>query len=96
MPEAGPSRSRTRHGVEYEEEVDQLEEDEYQLARTYFDLREFDRVTWVLRDAKGSRSRFLRVYSAYLVSVICCSSERTTADVYSLQIGKHKNPSHIF
>jgi anaphase-promoting complex subunit 8 len=68
QPEAGPSRSRTRHGIEYEEETDPVEEDEFQLARTYFDLREFDRVAWVLKDAMGSRSRFLRVYSAYLVS----------------------------
>lgn len=71
MPEAGPSRrSRTRHGVDIEEEEDQVEEDEFQLARTYFDLREFDRVVWVLKEAKGSRARFLRVYSAYLVSPI--------------------------
>ncbi|KAK8865749.1 hypothetical protein IAR55_000896 [Kwoniella newhampshirensis] len=64
--EAGPSRGRTIHGIELEEEADVLEEDEFQLARGYFDLKEYDRVAWVLKDAKGSRSRFLKYYSMYL------------------------------
>ncbi|WVQ85576.1 hypothetical protein IAT38_007742 [Cryptococcus sp. DSM 104549] len=63
---AGPSKGRTMHGIELEEEEDILEEDEFQLARGYFDLKEYDRVVWVLRDAKGSRARFLRYYSMYL------------------------------
>ncbi|WWD09188.1 hypothetical protein V865_007310 [Kwoniella europaea PYCC6329] len=64
--EAGPSRGRTLHGIELEEEEDILEEDEFQLARGYFDLKEYDRVAWVLKDAKGSRSKFLKYYSMYL------------------------------
>ncbi|KAK4688460.1 anaphase-promoting complex subunit 8, partial [Tremellales sp. Uapishka_1] len=64
--EPGPSRSRTLHGVELEEEEDVLDEDEFQLARGYFDLKELDRVVWTLRDARGKRARFLRIYSAYL------------------------------
>ncbi|WVR05711.1 hypothetical protein IAU60_002735 [Kwoniella sp. DSM 27419] len=64
--EAGPSRGRSMHGIELEEEEDILEEDEFQLARGYFDLKEYDRVVWALRDAKGSRARFLRYYSTYL------------------------------
>ena len=50
-----------------EEEDDILEEDEFQLARSYFDMKEFDRVVYTLREARGSRARFLRSYSAYLV-----------------------------
>ena len=68
---AGPSKARTSHGIELEEEEDILEEDEFQLARTYFDMKEFDRVVFTLRDARGSRARFLRVYAAYLVSELC-------------------------
>ncbi|WVW82077.1 hypothetical protein I302_104082 [Kwoniella bestiolae CBS 10118] len=64
--EAGPSRGRTIHGIEIEEEDDILEEDEFQLARGYFDLKEYDRVVYVLRDARGSRSKFLKYYSMYL------------------------------
>lgn len=102
MPEAGPSRSRTRHGVEYEEELDQLEEDEFQLARTYFDLREFDRVVWMLRDARGSRARFLRVYSAYLVCPVqvhqstykICIMDNGSQP--SQQIAKRRNPYRTF
>lgn len=64
--EAGPSRARTRHGIEIEEEDDVLEEDEFQLAKSYFDIHELDRVVHTLRAARGSRSRFLRNYAAYL------------------------------
>ncbi|WWC58343.1 uncharacterized protein I303_100883 [Kwoniella dejecticola CBS 10117] len=64
--EAGPSRGRTMHGIELEEEDDILEEDEFQLARGYFDLKEYDRVVWILKDSKGSRSKFLKYYSMYL------------------------------
>ena len=60
----------TSHGVEMEEEEDLLEEDEFQLARSYFDMKEFDRVAHTLKNAhaRGSRARFLRAYSLYLVS----------------------------
>lgn len=58
------------HGIEIEEEENVIEEDEFQLARGYFDLKEYDRVAWVLRDAQGSRAKFLRYYSMYLVSSI--------------------------
>jgi anaphase-promoting complex subunit 8 len=51
-----------------EEEEDMIDEDEFQLAKGYFDVKEFDRVVHVLRDAPGKRARFLRIYSAYLVS----------------------------
>lgn len=49
-------------------EEDILEEDEFQLARGYFDMKEFDRVVFVLKHARGKRAVFLRLYSAYLVS----------------------------
>ncbi|WWC86040.1 uncharacterized protein L201_000911 [Kwoniella dendrophila CBS 6074] len=65
--EAGPSsKGRTIHGIELEEEDDILEEDEFQLARGYFDLKEYDRVVYILKDSKGSRSKFLKYYSMYL------------------------------
>nr|ODO02581.1 anaphase-promoting complex subunit 8 [Cryptococcus depauperatus CBS 7855] len=64
----GPSRGRTRHGLDIEEEEDVLEEDEFQLARGYFDLKEYDRVAWILRDALGGRARFLKYYSMYLAT----------------------------
>ncbi|KAL1919350.1 uncharacterized protein VTP21DRAFT_2043 [Calcarisporiella thermophila] len=43
------------------------EYDKFLLAKTYFDLKEFDRAAFVLRGCKGARSRFLRLYSKYLV-----------------------------
>ena len=54
--------------MEIEGEDDVLEEDEFQIAKSYYDMKEFDRVVWTLRDAQGKRARFLRTYSAYLVS----------------------------
>lgn len=65
--EAGPSRARTRHGVDIEEEDDVLEEDEFQLAKSYFDIHELDRVVHTLKNARGARSRFLKFYASYLV-----------------------------
>ena len=49
-------------------EDDILDEDQFQLARNYFDMKEFDRVVFTLRQARGKRAVFLRTYSAYLVS----------------------------
>jgi len=40
----------------------------FQLAKSYFDIKELDRVVFVLKNAKGARSRFLRSYAAFLVS----------------------------
>jgi anaphase-promoting complex subunit 8 len=65
---AGPSRLRG-YGFEVEAEDDILDEDEFQLARSYFDTKEFDRVVYTLKHARGKRAVFLRTYSAYLVSL---------------------------
>lgn len=67
--EAGPSRARTKFGIEIEEEEDVLDEDTFQLAKTYFDIHEHDRVVAVLEGCRGPRARFLKIYSAFLVSV---------------------------
>ncbi|ORX92888.1 anaphase-promoting complex subunit Apc8 [Basidiobolus meristosporus CBS 931.73] len=40
--------------------------DRYQLAKSYFDLREFDRCSYTLRDASDNKSRFLKLYAKYL------------------------------
>jgi anaphase-promoting complex subunit 8 len=68
MSVAGPSRLSGGYGIEREVEDDILEEDECQLARCYFDTKEFDRVVHTLKHAQGSRAVFLRIYSSYLVS----------------------------
>lgn len=73
-----------------------LEGDEFQLARSYFDMKEFDRVVHTLREAGGNRARFLRTYSAYLVSFHRPVTSSSFADgTLSPPIGKHKNPSLI-
>ncbi len=45
---------------------DELEEDTFQLAKSYYDIKEHDRVVATLAGAKSARSRFLRTYAAYL------------------------------
>lgn len=65
---AGPSQARTRLGVSYYEDESHLDEDVFQLARGYFDLKEFERVRHTLKSATSPRAKFLRVYSSYLVS----------------------------
>ncbi|XP_043288679.1 cell division cycle protein 23 homolog isoform X1 [Venturia canescens] len=42
------------------------EEDMYMLAKSYFDLREYDRAAYFLEDCKTPKSRFLYLYSRYL------------------------------
>jgi hypothetical protein len=60
-----------------------IEQDEFELARSYFELKELDRCAWVLRDATSPRARFLRVYATYLVSGVDAGSDaRTRARCY--------------
>jgi anaphase-promoting complex subunit 8 len=52
------------------DERDPLEEHEcdvHSVGRAYFDAKEFERAAHVLKDCRSSRSRFLAVYSHYLV-----------------------------
>ncbi|BEJ18077.1 hypothetical protein CspHIS471_0703540 [Cutaneotrichosporon sp. HIS471] len=50
--------------IETEEDV--LDEDRFELAKTYYDIKEHDRVVATLEGAQSPRARFLRTYSAYL------------------------------
>ncbi|KAG0211353.1 Anaphase-promoting complex subunit 23 [Mortierella sp. GBA30] len=43
------------------------EHDTFLMAKTFFDLKEFDRCASVLKDCVSSKSRFLRLYSKYLI-----------------------------
>ncbi|KAF9198947.1 Anaphase-promoting complex subunit 23 [Haplosporangium sp. Z 27] len=47
--------------------VDLSELDTYLMAKTFFDLKEFDRCASVLEGCSGHKSRFLRLYSKYLI-----------------------------
>ncbi|CAG5127621.1 unnamed protein product, partial [Candidula unifasciata] len=42
------------------------EYDSYVLAKTYFDVKEFDRAVYVLRECKSPKPYFLRMYSLYM------------------------------
>lgn len=48
------------------EEDDVLDDDTFQLAKSYYDIKEHDRVVATLAGARSPRARFLRIYSAYL------------------------------
>ena len=50
-----------------EEEEDEDEQDRVLLAKAYFDTNEFQRAAHALESARGSRGRFLRWYSLFLV-----------------------------
>jgi hypothetical protein len=86
---AGPSRLRGTYGYETDIEEDVLEEDEFQMARSYFDTKEFERVVHTLKHARGKRAVFLRTYSAYLVS--CMDPPPVTRLICRQQIGGHKS-----
>lgn len=42
--------------------------DAYTLAKSYFDLKEYDRAAYFLRNCKSPKAYFLYMYSRYLVS----------------------------
>lgn len=42
------------------------EEDTYTLAKTYFDLKEYDRAAYFMKDCTTPKARFLYLYSRYL------------------------------
>ena len=44
-----------------------MDQRRYKLARSYFDLREYDRVVMKLEGVKGSKAKFLRMYCRFLV-----------------------------
>ncbi|XP_011308144.1 cell division cycle protein 23 homolog [Fopius arisanus] len=43
-----------------------LEEDQYILAKSYFDLKEYDRASYFIKSCKNRKTRFLYLYSRYL------------------------------
>ncbi|KAG0365452.1 anaphase-promoting complex component apc8 [Gamsiella multidivaricata] len=51
-------------------DIDLTEFDAYLMAKTFFDLKEYDRCASVLEGCTGHKSRFLRLYSKYLVMKI--------------------------
>ncbi|KFH62526.1 hypothetical protein MVEG_11919 [Podila verticillata NRRL 6337] len=54
--------------IEVETDRASMEEyDTYLMAKTFFDIKEFDRTTATLKDCSSHKSRFLRLYSRYLV-----------------------------
>ncbi|KAF9154726.1 anaphase-promoting complex component apc8 [Linnemannia schmuckeri] len=44
-----------------------VEYDTYLMAKTFFDLKEYDRCASILEKCESNKSRFLRLYSKYLV-----------------------------
>lgn len=50
----------------YVDGIAEKERDVYDLARTYFDLREYDRAAHIIRNAQSPVPRFLHFYSMYM------------------------------
>ncbi len=44
------------------------EEDEFDLAKTYYEGKEMERVVKTLEGCKSKKAKFLRLYATYLVS----------------------------
>jgi hypothetical protein len=40
----------------------------FSLARSYFELKEYERAAYVLKESPCLKSQFLRLYSLFLVS----------------------------
>ena len=50
--------------------VSQEEKDAYLSAKRFFDAKEFSRVSYTLKDYKSAQSRFLSIYSQFLVRIL--------------------------
>lgn len=67
------STSTPAAGISYistpvpEEDNEEMDNDFYLLAKSYFDCREYRRAAHVLRDQTGKKAFFLRCYALYLV-----------------------------
>lgn len=48
------------------DEYEDVEDDAYLMGRAYFDSRDFERAYESLGNAKGSKSRFLKLYARYM------------------------------
>jgi anaphase-promoting complex subunit 8 len=46
------------------------EDDEFDLAKTYYDGKELERVAKTLEGCKSKKAKFLRLYATYLVSSV--------------------------
>lgn len=53
---------------DFDEETARREEDALRTARGFFGTKEFARATFVLKDCKSSKARFLALYTKFLVS----------------------------
>ncbi|KAF9586663.1 Anaphase-promoting complex subunit 23 [Lunasporangiospora selenospora] len=77
-----------------------LETDIYLMAKTFFDLKEFDRAAATLEQCSSNKSRFLRLYSKYLASAayqlkllsICAGEKRREQDTREV-LGSRDNSS---
>ncbi|KAF9345229.1 anaphase-promoting complex component apc8, partial [Mortierella sp. NVP85] len=56
-------------------DADLMEHDAYLMAKSFFDLKEYDRCASVLEGYTSNKSRFLRLYSRYLVMIFCLLSD---------------------
>jgi hypothetical protein len=59
------TRDGKHDSLEIEREARDLPK--YLLAKSYFDCKEYDRAAFVLRNCVSLKSKFLKLYSRYLV-----------------------------
>jgi hypothetical protein len=78
--DSGQSRKTNQKQVRVEMDREAQDLPKYLLAKSYFDCKEYDRAAFVLADSQSLKSKFLRLYSKYLV----CPLNYTT----HLRLGK--------
>jgi anaphase-promoting complex subunit 8 len=80
--DSGQSRKTNQKQLRVEMDREAQDLPKYLLAKSYFDCKEFDRAAFVLADSQSLKSKFLRLYSKYLV----CPLDYTT----HLRLGKNE------
>ncbi|XP_011178435.1 cell division cycle protein 23 homolog [Zeugodacus cucurbitae] len=58
--------SDNEEGCQFLEGISQAEYDNYFLAKSYFDVREYDRAAYFVRNCESSVPRFLHLYATFL------------------------------
>lgn len=53
-----------------EMELEQIDLPRYLLGKSYFDCKEYDRASFVLMGCQSLKSKFLRLYSKFLVQAL--------------------------
>lgn len=82
--------------VSVQSQEDAQDLDALTLAKSYFDLKEYDRAAYFLKGCCSQKSYFLYMYSRYLVSLYSLNTYTLILDSFSGKLSFHLGSSDFF